>query len=342
MLPRVRGIARAFGPGLSVAIGIGAVARLLAERLPGFVSEVTVALLLGILVAQLPGMADRLAIGVRFAMHWLLRAGIVLLGARLSLDQVGAIGIPAITVILATMAVAFMTVRYASRAFGVDSTLAVLLAVGAAVCGTSAIVATAPIIRARAQDVAAAVATVTVFGTIAVLAYPPIGRMLGMSPEAFGLWAGVAINDTSQVVATGAAYSPAALDTATVVKLLRNTLMAPVLLGIAWAWGRSNRADHSAGLGLQAFPVFVLGFGVMAGLRTVGLIGLELAQALETVASSLIVVALAGVGLSIRARDLLATSSRPIAVGLCTAALVGGGALLAIEGFGLGQLAGAR
>jgi uncharacterized integral membrane protein (TIGR00698 family) len=326
-------------PGLLIAISIAALSRWMTGHLPDVVAEVTVALLLGIAAAQVPWVSARVAAGARFATRWILRAGIVLLGARLSLDQIGAIGPPAVVVILATMTVAFLTVRYAARAFAVESRLAILLAVGAAVCGNSAVIATAPIIGARGRDMAYAVATVTLFGTVALLTYPILGQALGMSSAAFGLWVGVAIQDTSQVVAAGAAHSPAALDTATVVKLIRNALMAPLLVIIAWAWHRSSGPPSGTlrfGI-LQAVPLFVVGFLVLAALRSVGVIGTDQAQVLDAAARGLILIALAGLGLSLRVTDLLDTSLRPLAVGLSAAILVGGAALIAIQGLGLGQ-----
>ena len=108
-----------------------------------------------------------------------------------------------------------------ARLVRVEGRLAVLIAVGSAVCGNTAIVATAPVIGARAREVAYAVATITLFGTLAVFLYPAIGRALALPQPSFGLWAGVAVHDTSQVIATSAAYGPGALDVATVVKLIR-------------------------------------------------------------------------------------------------------------------------
>ena len=134
-----------------------------------------------------------------------------------------------------------------ARLVRVDDRLAVLIAVGSAVCGNTAIVATAPVIGARAREVAYAVATITLFGTLAVFLYPTIGHALGLSQPSFGLWAGVAVHDTSQVIATGAAFGPEALDVATVVKLIRNALMAPLLFLIAAVW--ASRAAAAAGDG---------------------------------------------------------------------------------------------
>ena len=162
----------------------------------------------------------------------------MLLGAKLSVQQIAGIGLPAAAIIAVTMAGGPGVVLVLSRLAGVDGRLAVLLAVGAAVCGNSAVVATSPVIGARPRDTAYAVATVTLFGTIAVFAYPLIGHALHLGDAVFGLWSGIAINDTSQVVAASSAYSPGAFEIATVVKLIRNALMAPLLLGIAWAWSR--------------------------------------------------------------------------------------------------------
>ena len=310
-------------------------------------AEVTIALVIGAVVAAVTG-PDRLAPyqpGIQFAAGPLLRTGIVLLGARLFLAEIVRIGGPALGTIVVTMAVSIGLVLLLARLLKVENRLAVLLAVGSAVCGNTAIVATAPVIGARPREVAYAVATITLFGTLAVLFYPAIGRLVGLPPTSFGLWAGVAIHDTSQVVAAGAAYGPAALDVATVVKLIRNALMAPLLMLIAWGWSAyGERDDPSAGRARpslrRAIPPFVLGFLALAALRSLGVIGPELAAVLDTVARALVLVALAGIGLSTRFRDLRETSWRPLAIGLGVAVIVGLGSLAAIDLLGLGSALG--
>ena len=307
-------------------------------------AEVTIALVIGAVVAAVTG-PDRLAPyqpGIQFAAGPLLRTGIVLLGARLFLAEIVRIGGPALGTIVVTMAVSIGLVLLLARLLKVENRLAVLLAVGSAVCGNTAIVATAPVIGARPREVAYAVATITLFGTLAVLFYPAIGRLVGLPPTSFGLWAGVAIHDTSQVVAAGAAYGPAALDVATVVKLIRNALMAPLLMLIAWGWSAyGEHDDPSAGRARpslrRAIPPFVLGFLALAALRSLGVIGPELAAVLDTVARALVLVALAGIGLSTRFRDLRETSWRPLAIGLGVAVIVGLGSLAAIDLLGLGS-----
>jgi uncharacterized integral membrane protein (TIGR00698 family) len=335
--------ARRIGPGLLAVVVIGAVARLSTLLIPSIVAEVTIALVIGAVVAAVVG-PDRLAPlepGIKFAAGPLLRAGIVLLGARLSLGEIARIGLPALGTIVVTMAVSLGLVLLLARVVKVENRLAVLLAVGSAVCGNTAIAATAPVIAARPREVAYAVATITLFGTLAVLFYPSIGHLVGLSQSSFGLWAGVAIHDTSQVVAAGAAYGPAALDVAAVVKLIRNALMAPLLMLIAWGW-----ASYGDDVGdavararpplRRAIPPFVLGFLALAALRSVGLISPELVATFDTISKALVLVALAGIGLSTRFRELRETSWRPLAIGLAVAVIVGLGSLVAIETLGLG------
>ncbi len=326
-------------PGLSAAIALAVLARFVTGYLPSVIAEVTVAILLGVITATLAGSRmQALDPGLQFASQRVLRLGIILLGARLSLAEVARIGVPSTVVIVAVMAVSFLVVLGVSRLVKVEGRLAVLIAVGTAVCGNTAIVATAPIIGARAREVAYAVATITLFGTIAIFLYPAIGHALAVPQPSFGLWAGVAVNDTSQVVATSAAYGSQALDIATVVKLIRNALMAPLLFLIATWWtSRGEDVVGSTRRGIRrAVPLFVLGFLALAALRTLGIIDAVEASTLDAAARALILVALAAVGMSIRVGELRETSWRPFAVGLSVALAVGLGSLALILALGLG------
>ncbi|MEO5940748.1 MAG: putative sulfate exporter family transporter, partial [Candidatus Limnocylindrales bacterium] len=170
----------------------------------------------------------------------------------------------------------------------------------------------------------------------AVFAYPLIGHAAGFGDAVFGLWAGIAINDTSQVVAASAAYSPGAFEVATVVKLIRNALMAPLLLAIAWFWNRrtGEAGDTRAGL-RRAVPLFVLGFLALSALRSVGMIDVGLATMLETIARSLILVSLAAVGLNVRLEELRSVGPKPLLVGLGAALAIGTATILAISALGL-------
>lgn len=335
-------------PGLALAGLVAVAARLATTAVP--VSEILIAVLLGIVVANSVPLTASYATGIRFAVHRVLRAGIVLLGARLSLDAVLAIGAGALGLVLVSMTIAFAVALLVGRALRLPPRLALLIGVGTAVCGNSAIVATAPVVKAEEREVSFAVATITLFGTLAVFLFPLIGRALGLGDETFGVWSGVAVNDTSQVVAASAAYSSPARDVATVVKLVRNALMAPLIVLIAWWWQRSadgasanmgpRASGASAGLNVarsvrSAIPLFVLGFLALALLRTVGLIQPNAAALLDEIAKALILVALAGVGLNTRLVQLRAIGLTPFFAGLATASVLAALSLGAVIGLGI-------
>jgi len=320
-------------PGLALAGLVAVLARLATVVVP--MSEILVAILLGIVAANARPIPSRCAPGIRFAVQRVLRAGIVLLGARLSLDAVLAIGAGALGLVLVSMTVAFTVALLVGRALALPRRLALLIGVGTAVCGNSAIVATAPVVQAEEREVSFAVATITLFGTLAVFLFPLVGRALGLGDQTFGVWSGVAVNDTSQVVAASAAFSPLARDVATVVKLVRNALMAPLIVGIAWWWQR--RADEATvGTSMRsAVPLFVLGFLLLALLRTIGVIQPNAAALLDDAARALILVALAGVGLHTRLTQLRAIGLTPFFAGLTTASVLAALSLGAITGLGI-------
>ena len=324
-------------PGLVAAVLVAIVARLVSLALPIAISEVLIAVLIGIFVANTELLPATTGPGLRFAVQRVLRLGIILLGARLSLGDVAQIGFGALGLVVAMMTIAFAFAILAGRVFALPRRLAILIGVGTAVCGNSAIVATAPVIDAEDREVTFAVATITLFGTLAVFLYPLVGRALELSSPIFGVWSGVAVNDTSQVVAASAAYSAQARDIATVVKLVRNTLMAPLIVVIAWWWARYGTvAEEKVRAGaLRAFPTFVLGFLFMALLRSVGLITPALAAPIDEVAKACILVALAGVGLSTRLSQMRTVGPRPFYVGFGTAVVMAGLSLAAITALGI-------
>jgi uncharacterized integral membrane protein (TIGR00698 family) len=263
------------------------------------------------------------------ASRYALRLGITLLGARLTLGQLLSTGAASILGIVLVVSVALALGTWLARRVGLVPPLSALITVGMAICGNSAILALSPIIGAKHRDTAYAVSTITIFGLIGVLLLPVIGRLFHMSDPVFGTWAGLAVNDTAQVVATGYAFSPGAGDVATVVKLTRNLAILPVLLGATWFVARtaaSSAEGPTAAAGptpsrlalvSRAVPWFVVGFVVVAGLRSAGLLdvpvpgGGTLADLCSTLAALLILVALAGVGMATDVRSLRAVGGRP-------------------------------
>ena len=311
-------------PGLLLALGVALVARVLGELIP--ISEVTIAVLAGLSVANVAPLSPSMEPGFAFAVRRLLRSGIVLLGAQLSFAAVVSTGLAAIGLVGALVAATMAAMVVAARHAGVHARLGLLLAVGTAICGNTAVLATAPMIGARHRDVAIAIAIITVFGTAAVFAYPLVGAALNLQPHVYGTWAGTAVNDTSQAVAAGFAYGEEAGQAATVVKLTRNSLLAPVLLVVAlwWSHGSADPADRVMSMWprlRQAVPLFVLGFVGMALLNTLGafdrvLGSVDAAESLAIVGRFLILVALAAVGLSTRLGLMREVGLRPIYLGL--------------------------
>jgi uncharacterized integral membrane protein (TIGR00698 family) len=247
----------------------------------------------------------------------------------LTVGQLLATGGSSIVAIIVTVTSALLLGAWLARRLGLVPPLSALITVGMAICGNSAILALAPIIRAHHRETAYAVSTITIFGLIGVLLLPIAGHILALTDATFGTWAGLAVNDTAQVVATGYAYSPPAGDVATIVKLTRNLAILPVLLGATW-WVHRQAANASNGapsatspiamIG-RAIPWFVVGFVVLATLRSLGLLdgrlpnGATLADVASVLAALCILVALAGVGLATDIRALLAVGPRPFMLG---------------------------
>lgn len=325
-------------PGLSIVVLVAVTARVV-HGLIGGPSEILLAIGIGIGVASLVRLPPVAAPGVAFAAQRILRVGIVLLGARLSLGAIAEIGAPVAIAAAGLVGVILVLGWLVGRRIGLSSPLVGLIAVGTAICGNSAILATAPLVRASPREVSFAVATITLFGTLALVTYPIIGRALGLDDGAYGTWIGLAVNDTSQVVGAGAAYSPEARDVATVVKLIRNLMIAPVMVGIALVAARADPAGQTGTLRrgvVRALPLFVIGFLGMALLRTLGVIDATLADRLAEAAAACVLVALAAVGLGTRVGELRAIGPRPMLLGIVLGAVLAAIAAAAIAAFGLG------
>lgn len=333
-------------PGLYVVAAVAIVSRYLHSLIPApamarAVSEVFIAVLLGLHLRNAIHLGPRFDPGIRFALQRILRLGIILLGLRLSIQDVVRTGLASLLLILACVVTAFGLAYLFGRLFRIPRRLTLLIGVGCAICGNTAIIATAPVIEAHDEDVSFAVATITLFGTLAVLLYPTVGYFIGLTDNQFGLWAGTAILDTSQVVAAGAAFSQPALDVATVVKLVRNTLLAPVvlLIGLLYA-GAQRRRDPAATRATvaKAVPWFVLGFLAMVVVRSVGVAmgwlpadvsqpgdltaGATFLRAAEEISKFAILMALSAIGLNTDLGAVRRTGGKPVALGFAAAGVL--------------------
>lgn len=250
------------------------------------------------------------------------------------------IGAEAFGLVLVTIGAACTFALLVGRRLGVRSRVALLIGVGTSVCGVSAIAAAAPIVKADDQEVGNAIATISVFGTLAVLLYPVLGHALDLDVVTFGLWSGTAVSDTAQTIASGAVYSTVARDVATVVKLVRNALIIPLLLLIAWGWNRYGddttvSAETTRRSVRKAFPIFLVGFLALALVRTARLVDLETLADVDMITRACFVTALAGFGLQTRLGHIRSVGPRPFLLGLGTFGLLGAGSLGLILAFGL-------
>ncbi len=307
------------------------------------ISPIMMAVVLGVVVRNTVGLARVFHSGVRFCLVRMLRIGIILLGIRLSLAEAGEIGLKALPVIIVCIVLALVVVTWLSRRLGLSARLGTLVAAGTGICGATAIVALSPTIHARDEETAYAVACVALFGLVAMLVYPFAAHWL-FNGDSFrvGLFLGTAVHDTSQVAGAGLVYQEfygdsAALNAATVTKLVRNLGMLLVIPALSILYHKNNNGENDqARPGLwSCIPWFVIGFAMMSLLRTLGDLGerpfgvLEpqtwqlLVQASKQAAQICLAIALAAVGLGTCLTSMRSVGLKPLAVGLFSALLVG-------------------
>jgi len=305
------------------------------------VSPIMMAIILGMLVRNSLGLPAWAEAGVRFSLVRILRLGIILLGIRLSLGEAGAIGLQALPVIVGCVVSALILVTWISKKLGLSARLGTLIAAGTGICGATAIVALSPTIRARDSETAYAVACITIFGIAAMLAYPFLAHWLFEGePVPVGLFLGTAVHETAQVAGAGLVYqeffgSQAALDTATVTKLVRNLGLLAVIPVLGFFYHRGSGGTEAQAPWYKMVPLFVLGFAAMSALRTVGDLGDRAFGLLEPAQWDLVVaqtkwlaelclgIAMAAVGLGTSFRGLRDIGMKPFLVGLVSALLVG-------------------
>jgi uncharacterized integral membrane protein (TIGR00698 family) len=316
-------------PGLAVVAAIAGVATAIGHALPLLGAPVA-AIVLGVLISGWLRRYDVLAPGRSYAGKFVLQLAVVVLGSQLSLLQVVHVGAGSLPVMLGTLAVCLLAAYLLGRRMGIGRDLRTLIGVGTAICGASAIAAVSPIVRAKSNDIAYAISTIFLFNVTAVIVFPPIGHLLGMSQDAFGLFAGTAVNDTSSVVAAATSYGSEAGNHAVVVKLTRTLMIIPICLGLAALAGRAAgagaRADTAGadvpGRGpnplvrvARLVPWFLIGFLIVAAANSIGLIPDASHHALQVTSVFLITMALAGIGLSTDIPGLCRAGHRPLVLG---------------------------
>lgn len=319
------------------------------------VSGIMTAILVGMLVGNLLPLDRAVKRGVNFSAKTVLKWGIILLGIRIGLGDVVRLGAFGVPIILLCVVGALWLSRWLGARLQVSARMSALIAVGTSICGATAIVATGPAIKAKEEEITYAVANITVFGVLAMFAYPFLAQALFPdAPTSAGVFLGTSIHETAQVAGSGLIYdqlydAPVALEAATITKLARNLLMVLIIPLMAYSYQQGEKQKDASNAQpvrfWSLFPVFILGFIGMALVRTVGdatvtsgaAFGLlspeQWTLAIEWIRSAaewLLAIAMAAVGLGTRFRDLRGLGLRPFYVGFAAALTVGSLSLLGI------------
>ena len=316
-------------PGLILSTLIAGLAYGL-QMVPGFgmLSPLILAILIGMAFHNVIGTPPQAKPGIKFSLKRVLRAGIVLLGLQLTIVQVAAVGVPGIAIIAITLTSTFLFTLWLGRMLRVDRKLTELIAAGTSICGASAVLATNAVTGGKDEDVAYAVACVTVFGTLSMLIYPMAAGLLPLDSHAFGLWAGSSIHEVAQVVAAAYQRGDAAGNFGTIAKLSRVMMLAPTVLVLEFYTLRKRAHDPARGARkTPTVPWFVLGFIAMVGVASTGWLPDTVTAPAGTITRFLLTIALAAMGLETDVRKLASEGLRP--------AILGAGAWLFISLFSL-------
>jgi uncharacterized integral membrane protein (TIGR00698 family) len=297
------------------------------------IEAVVVAIILGILLRNL-GLVPKICLPGIKAFEKILILGIVLIGASLNFRNFASQGLHIFAIIVVTMAVSFFVIYFLGKVFKLPTSLAVLLSVGTTICGGSAIAVTAPLIKAKEEETSYAIGTIALWGLIAILFYPKIAQLLGVTDVNFGIFAGTAIHSTPQVVGAGFIFSDLAGKTATAVKLVRNCFMIPLALLIAVWYTRNilpSRKSEGTHINVaKAFPWFLFGYFIMAGMNTLGYLTAEGVNAFNSAGRFLILLGLAGIGLNTVFSSFKTVGIKPLIVGFIGSLVVAGCSILLI------------
>ena len=297
------------------------------------IGSAVIAMFVGMFLNKIISKTTIFAGGIKFTSKKLLKFAIILLGLSLNITTVLQVGRMSLTVMIFTLLTCFGGGYFIGRALGLNWKLSNLISAGTGICGGSAIAAIAPTIDADDDDVAYAMSATFLFDMAMIVLFPIMGRAIGMSAEAFGIWAGTAVNDTSSVVATGYAFSEAAGDFATMVKLTRTLSIIPTVLTFALIQmslkrkeaiksGENKKEIKTNFSFTKIFPWFILGFLAMSIVASIFTIPAEIVSSTKTVSKFLMVAALSAIGLNTSFASMKKSGIRPMVHGFIISALV--------------------
>ena len=304
--------------GIMLSGGIAVMAYVFSLVLPsGILGGTLIALLLGMLLNPLVCRYEVLDPGIAWTSKKILRAGIILAGITLSFPQVIQAGKYALILMVFTLATAFGVGYLCKKIFKINWKLASLLSISTAICGATAVATLGPTIRAKNRDIAYAISATFIFDITTVIAFPWIGRILGLGDTGYGLWIGTAVNDTSSVVAAGYAFSDAAGLLATIVKLTRTLFIVPVVLIFSWIYAKKEASQGVAKVNIRKiFPWFILGFLAVVGIRSTGIVPDQIVAGTAFLSKFFLSMALAAIGLNTSLKEVAGVGFKPMIAGV--------------------------
>ncbi|MEQ8390430.1 MAG: putative sulfate exporter family transporter [Thalassospira sp.] len=305
-------------PGLAVTLLVALAAKLAeqAEQVlfgRGWVESLVFAILIGVVVRSVFGLAPRYCAGVRFCGKTVLEIAIVLLGGTISAQAIGSAGGGLIVAIIAVVCASLFVSYHIGRALGLSEHLSMLVACGNSICGNSAIAATAPVIDARSDDVAASISFTAVLGVLFVFVLPMLHAGLGLSATQYGIFSGLTVYAVPQVLAATAPAGALAVQVGTLVKLIRVLMLGPVIFTLALMGGRARETRLPVA---QVVPWFIIGFIAMMAARSFGLLPEFALGTMKTVSSFLTILAMAALGLSVDIRNVMHVGGRVVVAAL--------------------------
>ncbi|UPY38344.1 putative sulfate exporter family transporter [Sediminicoccus sp. KRV36] len=321
---RMRGLA----PGLGLCLAIAAIA-IIIRNMTGIaaLNPVVVALVLGVGLGAVIGRPASLKPGISYAVRPVLRAAIVLLGFQVTVGMLASLGLGALVLAFLVVGLTLPFTIWLGRIMGVDPKLSLLIGTGTAICGASAIVAANQVARGKDEDVTYALAVITLCGTVALITFPYLGDLMGMSANTYGLWAGAAIHEVVQAVGAAAAGGPEAAQTGTVMKLARVFLLAPAVVALGWWVARSSTAE--AGHAKAPVPWFAFGFLALVVIGSTGLVPKFVVDASRFIVPIMLAASVAALGLQTDLRALHARGAAPLLLGVASTVFI---TLLALLG----------
>lgn len=315
-------------PGFLLSLLIASIAKYIESLLPiHIIGASVIALFIGMFINSFYK-SDILKPGLKFTSKRILKFAIILLGASLSIRVILNVGKMSLTVMIFTLLTCFGGGYFIGKALGLNWKLSNLISAGTGICGGSAIAAIAPVIDAKDTDIAYAMSATFLFDMAMILLFPIMGNLLGLSDIAYGLWAGTAVNDTSSVVAAGYAFSEAAGDFATMVKLTRTLSIIPTVLVFTFInlhLKKKNNENIVDGKNVNVwklFPWFIVGFLALAIMNSIGVIPSGISSMAKSLSKFLMVMALAAIGLSTSYKDMKKAGIQPMLHGFIISALV--------------------